>query len=197
MGCGIYRIVNKIDGKVYIGSSLSITKRQYKHFWLLRNDKHDNNHLQNSFNKFGESNFTFEILEFCSPTDLIERENYHIKYFKSDSQEFGYNLATVNEFRRNTYNTEVKKKLSKYNLEKNSNFKTFSLHNILNNEIKTFDNLVDAANYLIDNSFTSGNPRNVRQKISYCLRNKKVNNGKNTNGSVRKNCYKHKLEIIN
>lgn len=197
MGCGIYRIVNKIDNKVYIGSSLSISKRKYKHFWLLRNDKHDNNHLQNSFNKFGESNFIFEILEFCPTTDLIERENHHIKSFKSNSQEFGYNLATVNEFRRNTYNTEVKKKLSKYNLEKNSNFKTFSLQNILNNEVKTFDNLVDAANYLIENLFTSGNPRNVRQKISYCLRNKKVNNGKKTNGSVRKNCYKHKLEIIN
>ena len=35
MGCGIYKITNKIDKKVYIGSSLNISSRHYKHFWLL------------------------------------------------------------------------------------------------------------------------------------------------------------------
>ena len=100
-------------------------------------------------------------------------------------------------FVRNTYNDEVKKKLSKYNLQKNSNFNLFYLQNILSNEIKTFDNLVDAANYLIDNGFTNGTPRNVRMKLSVALRGKKINNGKNNNGSIRKTCYKHKFEIIN
>lgn len=197
MGCGIYKITNKIDNKVYVGSSLNLSSREYKHFWLLRKNSHDNNHLQSSFNKFGEVNFRFEIIELCNQLNLVERENYYINYFKSNISEFGYNLATVNEFRRNTYNHEVKLKLSKYNLEKNLNFKLFLLQNILTNESKTFDNLVDAANYLIENSFTNGSPRNVRQKISFCLRNKKVNNGKNNNGSIRKTCYKHKFEIIN
>jgi group I intron endonuclease len=197
MGCGIYKITNKIDNKVYIGSSLNISSRHYKHFWLLRKNSHDNNYLQNSFNKFGEHNFVFEIVEFCDKSELIERENYYINNFNSNSLEFGYNLATVNEFRRNTYNNEVKLKLSKHNLQKNSNFSTFFLQNILTNESKTFDNLVDAANYLIENSFTDGSPRNVRQKLSFCLRNKKVNNGKKNNGSIRKTCYKHKFEIIN
>jgi group I intron endonuclease len=197
MGCGIYKITNKIDKKVYIGSSLNISSRHYKHFWLLRKNIHDNNYLQNSFNKFGEYNFVFEIVEFCDKSELIERENYYINHFNSNSLEFGYNLATVNEFRRNTYNNEVKLKLSKHNLHKNSNFSTFFLQNILTNESKTFDNLVDAANYLIENSFTYGSPRNVRQKLSFCLRNKKVNNGKKNNGSIRKTCYKHKFEIIN
>lgn len=197
MGCGIYRIFVKSNNKSYIGSSVNLNYRKYKHFWLLRKNKHDNLFLQNAFNKFGEKNFIFEILENCNPSELIEKENYYIKQYNSNLSDFGYNLATVNEFRRNTFNEDVKKKLSKHNLSKNSNFKTFSLKNLLTNELKIFDNLVDAANYLIDNSFTSGNPRNVRQKISYCLRNKKVNNGSKNNGAVRKNCYKHKLEIIN
>ena len=57
--------------------------------------------------------------------------------------------------------------------------------------------MVDAANYLIDNGFTNGTPRNVRMKLSVALRGKKINNGKNNNGSIRKTCYKHKFEIIN
>lgn len=197
MGCGIYRIINSTDNKVYIGSSLNVKNREYKHFWMLRRDKHDNSFLQNSFNKHGESNFKFEVLEICNPLELIERENFYIDYFKSSIPEYGYNLAKVNEFRRNTYNNEVKKKLSKYNLQKNSNFNSFHLQNISSNEIKTFDNLVDAANYLIDNGFATGNPRNVRMTISNCLRGVRVNNGKNGNGSIRKTCYKHNFKKIN
>lgn len=196
MGCGIYKIKNKVNNKTYVGSSLNIESRKYKHFWLLRNNKHDNYFLQNSFNKHGEQNFTFEILELCEEKEIIERENHYIDLFKSSLLEFGYNLAKVNEFRRNTYNNEVKKKLSKINLKKNSNFILFSLQNISSNETKTFDNLVDAANYLIDNGFANGNPRYVRMKLSFALRGKKIDNGKNNNGSVRKTCYKHKFEII-
>lgn len=195
MGCGIYRITNEVDNKVYVGSSLNIKNREYKHFWLLRNNKHDNSFLQNSFNKNGELKFKFQIIELCNSSELIDRENYYIDLLKSNFPEFGYNLAKVNEFRRNTYNDEVKRKLSKYNLQKNSNFNLFYLKNILSNEIKTFDNLVDAANYLIENGFAKGKPRNVRMSISNSLRGVKVNNG--YKGSIRKTCYKHEFKIIN
>lgn len=197
MACGIYRIYNKNNQKSYIGSSVDLNKREYKHFWSLRKNEHDNTYLQNSYNTQDKSQFIFEILEFCSPDQLIEKENFYINQYNSNLPNYGYNQAKVNEFRRNTYNQNVKIKLSKYNLEKNSNFKLFEMKNILNNTSKTFDNLVDAANYLIENSFTNGNPKQVRQKLSYCLRNKKVNNGKNNNGAIRKTCYKHKLKIIN
>ena len=59
----------------------------------------------------------------------------------------------MNEFRRNTYNEEVKVKLSKHNLNKNGNIKKFELIELSNEKINEFDNLVDAANYLIDNGF--------------------------------------------
>lgn len=195
MGCGIYKITNEVNNKVYVGSSLNIKNREYKHFWLLRNGKHDNSFLQNSFNKNSELKFKFQIIELCNSSELIDRENYYIDLLKSNFPEFGYNLAKVNEFRRNTYNDEVKRKLSKYNLQKNSNFNLFYLKNILSNEIKTFDNLVDAANYLIENGFAKGKPRNVRMSISNSLRGVKVNNG--YKGSIRKTCYKHEFKIIN
>ena len=61
MGCGIYKITNNINNKFYIGSSKNITKRFKEHKWRLKNNKHPNNKLQNSWNKYGEENFKFEV----------------------------------------------------------------------------------------------------------------------------------------
>ena len=192
---GIYKITNTLNNKVYIGSSANISNREYKHFWMLKKGIHDNEYLQKSFNKYGDIFFNFEIIEYCQYEVLIEKENYYITFYNSNNLNYGYNLASVNEFRRNTYNSEVKIKLSKYNLNKNGNINKFLLTNILTNESFIFDNLVDGANYLIQNGYAKGNPRNVRQKLSSSLRMKKMNNG--NNGSIRKTCYKHTFKTIN
>jgi hypothetical protein len=178
-----------------VGSSIDLSKRKYKHFWMLSNNRHDNIFLQNSYNLYGKDFFIFEIVETCEYDTLVEKENFYIKKYKSGDPKFGYNLCLVNEFRRNTYNEEVKINLSKYNLSKNKNFKLFKMKNTTNNEEIIFDNLVDCANYLIEFGFANGKSRNVRCKISECLRRKKVNNG--YNGSIRKICYKHIFNIIN
>ena len=52
---GIYKIVNEENGKVYVGKSVDVKERKYKHFDKLRRDEHPNPHLQNSFNKYGEN----------------------------------------------------------------------------------------------------------------------------------------------
>jgi len=164
---------------------------------MLRKNIHDNDYLQHSYNKYGKEWFIFDILEICTPEELIVKENFYIDKYNSNNLSFGYNLATVNEFRRNIFNNEIKVKLSKYNLQKNGNIKLFSLTNIETNEEFIFDSLVDGANYLIENGFAKGKPRNVRMSISNSLRGVKLNNGKNNNGSIRKTCYKHKFKIIN
>jgi group I intron endonuclease len=195
MSSGIYIIKNTQNNKVYVGSSVNVKNREYKHFWMLGRGVHDNPHLQKSYNKYGKSSFIFEVVEICDESKLIDKENYYISNYKSNVISFGYNLATVNEFRRNTFNDEVKVKLSKYNLIKNKNFFKFSLTNIDTMEIFIFESLVDGANYLIKNGFTKGSPRNIRMKISSCLRGVKLNNG--YQGSIRKTCYKHIFKIIN
>lgn len=197
MNCGIYKIENIVDKKVYIGSSLNLRSREYKHFWMLNKGRHDNSHLQNSFNKYGKKAFNFTIIEECQEVELIDKENYYIEQFKSNEREFGYNLATVNEFRRNTYNDEVKRKISCFNLIKNNNFSMFSLTNIVTNEEHIFNSLIDAADYLINNGFSNGKARSIRIKLSTSLRGVLVNNGKNNKGSIRKTCYKHTFKIIN
>lgn len=54
---GIYCIENTKNKKVYIGSSKNIYQRLLKHFALLKHNKHQNGHLQNAWNKYGEDVF--------------------------------------------------------------------------------------------------------------------------------------------
>lgn len=71
---GIYCIENKINHKSYIGSSKNLYQRLLKHFALLRHNRHENAHLQNAWNKYGESSFEWSIIETCDTSILTERE---------------------------------------------------------------------------------------------------------------------------
>lgn len=69
---GIYTITNRVTGKLYIGESLDIYRRWHdEHIPQLRKNRHYNKGLQNDFNKYGEENFSFEILERYSGNDTI------------------------------------------------------------------------------------------------------------------------------
>jgi group I intron endonuclease len=72
MGSGIYIIRNKINGNVYIGSTLNFTKRKNRHFLYLKRGVHENKHLQNAFNKYGEDIFEFVIIQ--RTKNLLEEE---------------------------------------------------------------------------------------------------------------------------
>lgn len=86
---GVYAIHNLITGKKYIGQSVSIKNRWRKHLLELRNNKHHSQHLQHSFNKYGEKVFIFGVIEECDYKHLTAREQYWINYF--DSYNNGYN----------------------------------------------------------------------------------------------------------
>ena len=59
--CGIYKITNIINNKVYVGSAVNVTYRFKTHKRLLKQNKHFNTHLQSSYNKYGKDNFKFEM----------------------------------------------------------------------------------------------------------------------------------------
>jgi group I intron endonuclease len=90
---GIYKILNKLNNKCYIGKSeKDIEKRWKSHLTLLNNNKHYNPHLQYAFNKNYEV-FEFSIVEICSVEDCNEREIYWIKEYNSCNHKYGYNLT--------------------------------------------------------------------------------------------------------
>lgn len=83
MGCGIYKIENLINGKVYIGKSKNIQERwgEHKRQSLCPDSQWNNNYrgcqtpIHKAIRKYGVNNFSFEIIE-CLPLDgdLNERE---------------------------------------------------------------------------------------------------------------------------
>lgn len=81
---GIYCIEDRINHKTYIGSSKNLYRRLLKHFALLRHNKHENAYLQNAWNKYGEDNFEWIIIEKCDSSILTEREQYCIDLFGAE-----------------------------------------------------------------------------------------------------------------
>ena len=79
MNPGIYEIANKLNDKVYIGSSVNPIKRWRYHRAHLRAGNHRNNYLQSAWNKYGEDAFGFFVLEYVSDKDnLLFREQWWI-----------------------------------------------------------------------------------------------------------------------
>lgn len=77
MNTGVYQILNKVNGYKYIGSAaLSFDKRFAQHRHLLAKNKHHNNKLQNSYNKYGKDSFEFSILQYCPPELCINKEQW-------------------------------------------------------------------------------------------------------------------------
>lgn len=76
---GIYSIVNNINGYTYIGQTRQSFHRRYLHHrWKLRSGTHDNQHLQNAWNLYGEDAFSFIVIEVVDNIDLID--DFEIKY---------------------------------------------------------------------------------------------------------------------
>jgi|TARA_Y100000592_G_C5423492_1_gene294422 predicted GIY-YIG superfamily endonuclease len=88
--CGIYKIYCDGNDKVYIGSSVNVRKRRNHHLHHLRAGDHPNQHLQHSFNKYGEDSFWFSLVAQCEPKVLLKEEEKQIKEHNSYLE--GFNL---------------------------------------------------------------------------------------------------------
>lgn len=76
---GIYSIKNRINFHQYVGSSINVQKRMNIHKSTLNKKIHENSYLQNAWNKYGNDNFEFLLLEEVgNKENLITREQYYI-----------------------------------------------------------------------------------------------------------------------
>lgn len=107
---GIYKIINLINGKVYIGQAKNVKERFSEHRQDLRKNKHINKHLQHSWNKYSENNFKFEVIEECEEDRLTEREQYWIDYYGGLNSTNNYNQKDAGS--SGTFSLEVRQKMS-------------------------------------------------------------------------------------
>ena len=87
----VYRWINKLNGKEYLGSTTS-AKRRLNTYYNLKTLGEVNMPIYNAILKHGHENFIFEIIEYCLSEDTIKREQFYL-----DNFDFEYNvLANAN-----------------------------------------------------------------------------------------------------
>lgn len=91
----VYRIICRVSGKCYVGSSIEYNIRYDKHWDMLDKQKHHSIKLQYAYNKSDKSNFYFEIIErdiLSVPVkELRDREQYWVDFY--DAYHNGYNCS--------------------------------------------------------------------------------------------------------
>ena len=85
---GIYKITNKINGKIYIGQSNDIYRRFYEHQTKGETSRIP---VDVAIQKYGKDKFSYEVLEECSIDELNQKETFWIK--KLNAIENGYNCS--------------------------------------------------------------------------------------------------------
>jgi group I intron endonuclease len=118
----IYKIVNALNGRMYIGQSVNPDYRAKRHFWK-------NNgcvKLRHAIEKYGRDSFSFSVLCWCTDkADANEAEELLIAL--GDTRASGYNIApggfgtgsgSDNPFFGKTHSAEVRAKLSAKKLGK-------------------------------------------------------------------------------
>ena len=109
---GIYKIINKINGKYYVGSSTGILGckgRWAEHRCCLKYNNHGNGHLQSAWNKYGKDSFVFQIIEEVPFDLLVEVEQRYLDIAKSEPEKT-YNLV---------FSAESPRDFNQYGLDKN------------------------------------------------------------------------------
>jgi group I intron endonuclease len=107
--CGVYKIYCIGDGKSYVGSRKNVLFRLAYHKRTLKNNAHKNIYLQSAWNKYGENNFQFHILQECEFNTLIACEQFWMDSYGAFGK-FGFNLCPKAD--RSEMSEETKKKIA-------------------------------------------------------------------------------------
>lgn len=91
----VYKIINSVNDKVYVGrTTRSIERRWKEHMQSLANG--DNRHLYCAMRKHGVDKFEIRLIEKCSSfEEMVEKEAFYCE--KYEAYTHGYNMTTAGE----------------------------------------------------------------------------------------------------
>jgi hypothetical protein len=173
MTSGVYQIKNLINNKCYIGSSIEIENRWRRHKKDLRKNKHHSIILQRAWNKYGESNFEFSIIEECLVEVLIIQEQYYLELYEPI-----YNICRIaGSCLGVTHSKESNEKKRRYALDNNvkppestwrDRQKQIAMLDKDTKEVlKTFESQAEACRFLgKDATFVSTLTRAIKRNIT-------------------------------
>lgn len=87
----IYKIVCKINNKIYIGQTTETLEKRFKRHMTYQKDMSDTKFYR-AVKKYGVENFYIELVDTASSKEELDTlEEYYIKYY--NCIEYGYNTA--------------------------------------------------------------------------------------------------------
>lgn len=133
---GVYMILNILNDKKYIGSTtVSFKKRWWSHKASLRHNKHKNVYLQNSWNKYGEDNFKFIILDIIDDKNLVlqQEQQWIEKYNFSRLYNINENATGGNQFSEETIKKRTET-ITKYWRKLSAKYKLWKVGKLLDED---------------------------------------------------------------
>jgi group I intron endonuclease len=108
---GVYLFINNLTGKIYVGSSIVLSKRMASHFYHANSSKETKIILYRAMRKYKLENFSLAILEFCKPDVIVcsDLEKKWIDFYKPDynvlkipgsSSGFRHSIDTINKLKQ-------------------------------------------------------------------------------------------------
>ena len=198
----IYKIINDINDKIYIGKTeFSIEKRFQEHCQERKRECSKDRPLYRAMNKYGIEHFHLSLIEETNEPE--EREKYWINKLNSYSN--GYNATlggdgkkyidyeeVVQIFNTNLNAAETAKVLSisvdsvydildKYGIKRKTCGEVTAnklgintdMYDLQHNYLRSFKNMSDAARYIIENNYSQAKEKSVQQHISEVCRGKR------------------------
>lgn len=113
---GIYLISIIRPGRLplyYVGQTIQMNRRMVYHRKTLKAGRHDNDHLQKAYNKYGIGSLLIEILELCSSAVIDDVEQWWLDEMHGHERVMNIAKNATSPNRGRTFGPETRAKVSK------------------------------------------------------------------------------------
>lgn len=107
---GIYMLTNKLTGDIYVGQSVDLRKRFLNYFNLSYLSRRNELIISRALIKYGYSNFSVTILEYCDKCELDVREQH---YFYTLNPQYNIQKVAGGSSKGLILSEETKNKISR------------------------------------------------------------------------------------